>query len=442
MRKIAILLVVMILAGCSTSPYNQGRQLSDAGHYDQAIEQFRLEILDNHQNAAAWREMGIAYYRQGDLVDAAEALEQANQIAPHALAHLYLGLIHEKAQDYEHAQEAYQTSLSLQPRGKTKRMVRAHLNNLIARRMQKEVREAIDREESLDVAEIRDNTIAVVDFDNTSLPLELAPISKGLAEFTAIDLAKVQSLTVVERLKINTLLRELELSQTKLVDPSTRLRVGRLVGSRNIVTGSVQVFEEEALELHGAIGDTRDGTADFTEPKAGQLERIFKVQKDFVFEIIGTLGITLTPEERAAIEEVPTESFLAFMAYCKGLEHLDHGQFEQAAEEFNRAAAQDENFSEAQDQAENMSDVQSAAAEGETGSVESFEEAIASASEDVQEDAGELDQQLASLVDGSGFMPNESNLDQMETTDDSQPDPTYEESLLEILVTVEGHINE
>ena len=64
---------------------------------------------------------------------------------------------------------------------------------------------------------------------------EMAPLAKGFAEFTAIDLAKVKSLRVIDRLKIDMILDELQLSASGAVDPSTAPRMGKLLGSKHLM---------------------------------------------------------------------------------------------------------------------------------------------------------------------------------------------------------------
>ena len=84
------------------------------------------------------------------------------------------------------------------------------------------------------------------------------------------------------------------------------------------------------------------------------MKNFFKVQKDFVFKIIDSLDITLTQAERDAIEEIPTESYLAFMAYCRGLDYKSRGMYRDANDAFQQAADEDNNFDDAQIQLEGV----------------------------------------------------------------------------------------
>jgi tetratricopeptide (TPR) repeat protein len=417
MRVPVALALLTLLLGCSTSPYRQGMRLSERGQHDEAAAIFRAEIARDAQNHAAWRELGVAYYKSGDLAKAEEALGQAERILPDARTSLYLGLVHEAREEYDDALAAYRRAIGLDPGGKTGRMIRGHLDHLIQIKVQKEVRRAIAQEDSLKATDLPEHTVAVAEFDRSDLPPELAPLSTGFVEFTAIDLAKVNSLRVVERAKIQELLQELQLSSGNLIDPATRLRVGLLVGSRNVISGSLQSLREDEIEVHGAIGNTVAGTTDFVEPAAGALEKFFTIQKQFVFAVIDRLGITLTPEERDAIQQIPTESFLALMAYCQGLEHRDRGDYTRAAAEFRKASAEDGSFSEARVQAETAADVISAGGEAGGSSRQSFESAVVAISEGSLA-AGAQEEVLANLIDSAAFVPVTDPTGQGETLPD------------------------
>jgi TolB-like protein len=233
-------------------------------------------------------------------------------------------------------------------------MIRAHLDRLVAQRMRVEVDQALQEEASISVEQIPDNTVAVVTFDDSHLSSELAPLARGLAEFTAADLSKVVSLRVVDRMKIEMILDELKLGASGAVDPSTAPRMGKLLGSKHLVSGAVMDLGETGIRLDGMLVNTGDSSSAMTAPAEGKLNEIFRVQKQFVFDVIDSLGITLSAEERNAISEVPTESYLAFLAYSRGLDYENQGFYRDAQVSFNQAVQLDHGFGAAQNKAASM----------------------------------------------------------------------------------------
>ncbi|MEA2031003.1 MAG: CsgG/HfaB family protein [candidate division Zixibacteria bacterium] len=351
-KLITLLLIITLAVGCSQSFYAQGRKHLGNERYNQAIYAFYDEIAEHPNSMYAWRELGVAFYKMEELIQAEEALKQANNIVPDSRTHLFLGLVHEAQESWDKALDAYAASLSLKPSGKTAAMTRAHLDYLMGKRIKREVAQAIENESAINADTIPTHTIAVSDFDGSLLSSETAPLARGLAEFVSIDLAKVATLTVVERQKIDVILDELKLGSSGYVDPSTAPRVGKLLGAHKLITGSVLNLGEENLRLDGSVVQTANGISLANEVTEGELRKLFQMEKEFVFSIIDQLGITLSKEERDNIKKVPTESYLAFLAYSRGLEYKADGMHAAAQQEFDNALEQDANFTEAGNQSE------------------------------------------------------------------------------------------
>ena len=72
---------------------------------------------------------------------------------------------------------------------------------------------------SISLAETK--TVAISYFDNTSGTKEYDPLSKGLADMLITDLSNVKSLKIVEREKLESLLKEIELGDGKFINPNT-----------------------------------------------------------------------------------------------------------------------------------------------------------------------------------------------------------------------------
>ncbi len=393
MKRILLLLAVAALAlgGCaSQSLYRQGVAASEQGNYTRAVSLFYQEIAANPQSVDAWRGLGMAFFELGNYEKAEDALHQANNIRPDARATLYLGMILEKQDQTDKAMDAYTRALTLEPSGKTKNLIRAHLDYLISQNVHKEVKQALANENKINVDSIPPNTIAVADFDASKLSPDLAPIARGLAEFTSIDLSKVSQLRVVDRLKIDVIQQELALGASGMVDPSTAPRVGKLLGSRHLVTATVLDMGDDAIRLDGVVVNTADSSTNKPETSEGQLQKIFAIEKAFVFKVIDNLGIQLTAAERDSIEQVPTESFLAFLAYSRGLEAQAQGNLSGAATQYDQAAQIDPSFGAAAAKAAVVSaDLSMGAAQA------GFQQAVAG-----NPTVGQLAEDLGSLLNG------------------------------------------
>ena len=346
---IVVLAFSFLAGGCGRNLYTQGRKLAEEGNFSSALEKYEARVLKKPQDFKAWRELGVARFELGDYQQAIDALSSAEEIKADSRSRYFLGLTFEKQKKYEKARDAYKSALQIESSEKISKRVIQRLD-LLAIRL--EVGAAIAAEKSIIADSIPLNTIAVYDFDGSALNPELAPVALGLSEFTAIDLSKIKALTVVERAKLHFLLEELKRSKEGYIDKSSAPKVGRILGSRNIVTASLTSPELNHLRLSGIIVNTVDSSEYYPESSESILKKIFEMQKEFVRQIITELDIELTPEEQDSLNIFPTDSYEAFLAYCKGLTYQKAGQYEQALEEFRKASNIDNRFFYAQDQLE------------------------------------------------------------------------------------------
>jgi len=112
--------------------------------------------------------------------------------------------------------------------------------------------------------------VAVLYFDIESQNPEHALLKKGLAEMIITDLANDPAITVVERLRLEEVVAELNLQQTKKIDPSTAQQIGKLLGAQFLVMGDVlslsggtrmssKLLKVETAEVLGGSRETVDG---------------------------------------------------------------------------------------------------------------------------------------------------------------------------------------
>ncbi len=92
-------------------------------------------------------------------------------------------------------------------------------------------------------------TVAVLYFDYDGADEELFVLRKGLADLIGSQIVAVETIQVVERQRLQEVLAELDLQQTRRMDPASGARVGKLLGARYLVFGSY-------FQLNGALSAT------------------------------------------------------------------------------------------------------------------------------------------------------------------------------------------
>jgi len=80
-------------------------------------------------------------------------------------------------------------------------------------------------------------TLAVLYFSYDGPNAELVMLKKGLAEMLITDFAELSSVRVVERVKLEAILKELKLNRSQKVDRRTASRIGKLLGAKYMVLG-------------------------------------------------------------------------------------------------------------------------------------------------------------------------------------------------------------
>ncbi|HID57128.1 TPA: hypothetical protein EYP37_11405, partial [Candidatus Poribacteria bacterium] len=214
-------------------------------------------------------------------------------------------------------------------------------------------------------------------FRNLTGKNEYDPLSKGLADMLITDLSKVKSLKVVERMRLQLLMEELKLGASNLADRSTVPRLGRLLGARRILSGGFALPQEKRLRMDAVSTEISTAQIVAQAGVSGDLERFFALEKQLVFDVLDEMGVKLSQEERDEIQKVPTESFMAFLAYCRGLDYEDRGMYREAAGEFQKAVELDPGFSQADEKLQETQALAETPMKGELQEVALIEQAQA-----------------------------------------------------------------
>lgn len=298
------------------------------------------------------RSLGIAYFKAKRYSDARSALETASSMAPQdGVVALFLGLTAEAQDDLPTARSAYETYLKV---GRTRR-VRSEIQNrleaLKLREIQVAAKQALARESQIASIPGPPNTIAVMPFRFTGSDTTLKPLERGFAELVTTDLSRISALTVVERMRLQALLDEMALQQQNGVAEGTGVRAGKLLQVGRMVGGSIDQTGDQ-LQASAIVTDV--STSQLANPATDKesLDQLFTLEKNIVFGVINNLGVVPTTAERNAIEQRPTKSLAAFLAYSRGLELEDQGRFDDASRFFDNAVRLDPNFGSAAQKAQ------------------------------------------------------------------------------------------
>jgi len=368
-----IIVLFVMVAGCGQSFVRLGNRAVQQGDYYQAESYFQQALEKNPDDIVARRGLGRAYYHQKKYDEAVQQLELARRSAPEdGTTTLYLGLCREAQKDYAGAAGVYEMFLAGKAKGKIAQQIKGRLLFVRNEDMRRRVQEAIEFESQLATDTSAAMTIGVLPFASLGESIDsLRPLALGLAALVSSDLGRVHSLKLVERAELNIILEELARVEQGVTAAESAPRIGKLIGASNLVDGSVAFTGQDNIAVQSGIVNTDKALYNEALQSEDQLKNIWRLEKQITFAVLDSLGVSLTPEERNAIEKIPTENFEAFLAFSRGIEQLELGNYEAANEYFNQAGQLDPGFQ----QVEALQQEAGLLNEG-SGSVEEFEAAV------------------------------------------------------------------
>ena len=211
---------------------------------------------------------------------------------------------------------------------------------MVTEELRQWAREAVRQEKALGTPEGR-NTAAVLYFTNKTGQPEMDPVQKGMALMLITDLSTIEGIQVVERVRIQALAEETGLALSGLVDPDTAPRVGKLLGARWLVGGDILKEDAVPLRIESNLLDVPAGEILGGATAGGSLDDLFRMEKDLLFRIVELLKIELTPGQRAALKRPCSTSRPALLAFFKGIDASDRGDYEGAARFYESALKDD-----------------------------------------------------------------------------------------------------
>ncbi|NTX66238.1 hypothetical protein HUA74_36835 [Myxococcus sp. CA051A] len=154
---------------------------------------------------------------------------------------------------------------------------------------------------------------AVMPFRNLNTDTSLDWLARGMTETLISDLRASGRIQLVEREQLDAALAELDLQERKQSTESTAVRVGRLVGARTVVLGSIQRAEQQ-VRINARFIDVETGVVLDTAKVTGPVDRIFSLQDQVAARLIGS------PVKPRAKRPSGREAVLALETYGRALQ--------------------------------------------------------------------------------------------------------------------------
>jgi serine/threonine protein kinase/Tfp pilus assembly protein PilF len=155
-------------------------------------------------------------------------------------------------------------------------------------------------------AVIAEKNIAVLPFESFSDDKENAYFADGVQDDILTDLTKVADLKVISRRSVA------QYRDTK----QTIREIGKALGVAHVLEGSVRKVANR-IHVTAQLIDTRTEVETWAEKYDRDIADVFQIQSDISQAIVTQLKAVLSPAEKAAIEEKPTQDKEAYDLYLR-----------------------------------------------------------------------------------------------------------------------------
>lgn len=170
--------------------------------------------------------------------------------------------------------------------------------------------------------------VSVLYFENQSNDAELGFVSKGLTDMLITDLVAFDGVTVVERTRLEEVLKELDFQQTKYVDKKTAAKLGQVLNANYLVYGTLTLAGEKLL-LDARLVNAKDGSVVAAAREQDQRDNVFDMEQRLANDLVAKIDAKLTADTSAR-RKVRVKDLATVVAYGKALDLSDQGKLDEA----------------------------------------------------------------------------------------------------------------
>ncbi|MEO7454804.1 MAG: CsgG/HfaB family protein [Gemmatimonadaceae bacterium] len=177
-------------------------------------------------------------------------------------------------------------------------------------------------------------TVAVLYFDNNTGRADYDPLGKGIAAMMISDLGAVDDIQLVERERMQDLVKELETQRTRYFDSTTAVKVGKMTGAEYIVVGAFAAVQPK-MRIDTRVVRVGTGEIVKTAQVTGDEEKFFDLEQKLARNLIDGLGVAMSPEAQLKLaaqqEQNRIDATTTMLAFSRALNFYDRSDYGEAA---------------------------------------------------------------------------------------------------------------
>ena len=188
-----------------------------------------------------------------------------------------------------------------------------------------------------DSAEDTRPTVAVMYFTNGAIGsahAELEPLRKGIADMLVTELASNPRIRVVERDQLQKLLEEQNLSRTDNIDPTTAVKLGRVLGAGHMIFGTYVTDFKNNMRLDVRAVDVETSRIVYTETVTDKTDNFMAMISRIADKANSGMRLPEMPRQArdASSDRARKLPFQVAMLYSRAIAEQDRGNTAGAVE--------------------------------------------------------------------------------------------------------------
>lgn len=168
---------------------------------------------------------------------------------------------------------------------------------------------------------VQEEKIAILYFENNAVQSCFSPLSKGLCDMMISDFTAEKQFAVVERVRIQEIIKELKMEQEEIFDSSTTAKLGKLLGADYLVFGSFFEFMG-TFRIDARIIKVETGEILASVGASGKVDAFELLEKKIVSELHTKMKRPVTKTKSA---DKCTVSLRGATQYGTAVDKIDSG---------------------------------------------------------------------------------------------------------------------
>ncbi len=350
---LCVMLLFIILAGCSSSKYSIAEKHLENKAYEQAAREY-LKLLSPHKRAGkkyihydqeAMTGVGVVYWNLKKYESAEKIFERVLVKTPsYGKALFHLGLTYEamgRDLDAIDTYSKYHTVNMLDP---YRHVMVARYDYLLESWVEESISLRIKNDVIFEDSNLNAKDVAVIYFLNLSDDPQWRALQTGLCDLITKDLKQIKAFNVAPRKNVDAVFNELRILPEQIMDDEIAVRVARILNARVLIRGSFMISDDYQVTLDVEFYDTVKPYQSKRENFEGSFNNLFQMEKQIILRLAEHNDINITPEEREKVLAIPTDNMDAFLQFSQGLFYRESGEIGKSQYFFANALTLDNEF--------------------------------------------------------------------------------------------------